>query len=377
MAIMLQSLPRKIALFTWVLSFVSPTIMADDKTLPIAVAGPVTGLIAEYGAMQIQGVRMAIEQINEAGGVNGKKLAMMIYDDACSPKLAPVVANKIINDGIRFVVGHLCSSATGPAADIYQQAGVLMITPASTDPDITTRGHRLIFRTIGLDHMQGATAADYIINTVKPGSLAVIHDQQPYGRRLAEIVHKRVRQAGIPVVLYDSVDLGDKDFTGLIAQLKKSHVDFVYYGGYHPELGLLLRQSAEQGLDVAFMGPESVGNNDLSAIAGQAAEGLLVTLPDDFAGEPANAGLSAAFQARGVDPSGPFVLPAYTAVQVMAEGMRRSGTEEPAKVADALRSNSFKTPMGQLAFNDKGDLKNFRFVVYRWHVDGRKTPLSE
>lgn len=374
---MLQSLPRKIALFTLALSFASQAIMANDKTLPIAVAGPVTGPVAEYGAMQIQGSRLAIEHINKAGGVNGKKLTMVIYDDACSPKLAATVGNDIINDGIRFVVGHLCSSATGKVADLYERADVLMITPASTKPDITARGHRLIFRTIGLDSMQGAIAADYIIHTVTPRSMAVIHDQQPYGRVLAEIVHNTVRQAGIPVVLYDSINIGDKDFTGLIAQMKKSNVDFVYYGGYHPELGLLLRQSAEQGLDIAFMGPESVGNNDLSAIAGQAADGLLVTLPDDFAGKPANAKLSAAFQARGVDPTAPFVLTAYTAVQLLAEGMRRSGSEEPAKVADALRSNSFKTPMGQLAFNDMGDLKNFRFVVYRWHVDGRKTALSE
>lgn len=252
-----------------------------------------------------------------------------------------------------------------------------MITAASTNPDITTRGYQLIFRTIGLDFMQGPTAAKYIIRKVKPKNMAIIHDKQQYGEGLATSVRDEVTKAGIEVVLYEGVTAGDKDFSALIAKLKKEDVDFVYYGGYHPELGLILRQSAERGLDVTFMGPEGVGNKDISAIAGKASDGLLVTLPKSFDQDPANARLVAAFKAKDEDPSGPFVFPAYSAVQVMADGMKLTASENPEAVAKSLRANNFKTPTGQLGFDHKGDLKDFSFVVYQWHADGTKTALTD
>ncbi|WP_306671514.1 branched-chain amino acid ABC transporter substrate-binding protein [Endozoicomonas sp. ONNA2] len=355
----------------------SESSAAAEDTIKIALAGPVTGPVAQFGDMQFIGAKMAIEQINQAGGVNGKALEGVVYDDACDSGHAVAVANRIVNDDIRFVVGHLCSSATLPASDIYEDKGVLMITAASTSPDITARGYELIFRTIGLDSMQGPTAARYIINSVKPQRMAVIHDQQQYGEGLASSVHDEVHKAGINVALYEAVTVGDKDFSALIARLKKENVDFVYYGGYHPELGLILRQSAEKGLKVKFMGPEGVGNKDISAIAGAASEGLLVTLPKSFDQDPANARLVQAFKARREDPSGPFVFPAYSAVQVMADGMKLTASEEPEKVASSLRANNFKTPTGELAFDDHGDLKDFGFVVYQWHADGSKTALTK
>ena len=125
------------------------------------------------------------------------------------------------------------------------------------------------------------------------------------------------------------------------------------------------------------MGPEGVGNKDISAIAGEASEGLLVTLPKSFDQDPANAQLVEAFKARNEDPTGPFVFPAYSAVQVMAEGMKMTRSENPEAVAKSLRSNSFKTPTGTLSFDDKGDLKDFSFVVYEWHSNGTKTALTD
>lgn len=375
---MLKPFNKKLATLTAAIALTGgATLVNAAETLKIALAGPVTGPVAQYGDMQFIGAKMAVEQINRAGGVNGKQLEAVVYDDACDPKQAVAVANKIVNDDVRFVVGHLCSSSTQPASDIYEDEGVLMITAASTSPDITTRGYQMVFRTIGLDSMQGPTAAQYIINSVKPKRMAIIHDKQQYGEGLASSVKGEVEKAGISVALYEGVTAGDKDFSALIAKLKKENVDFVYYGGYHPELGLILRQSAEKGLDVKFMGPEGVGNKDISAIAGEASEGLLVTLPKSFDQEPANAALVEAFKDKNEDPSGPFVFPAYSAVQVMAEGMKLSKSEDPEAVAETLRASSFKTPTGELGFDNKGDLKDFSFVVYQWHADGSKTPLTK
>jgi len=348
---------------------------AAADTIKIAIAGPITGPVAQYGDMEFIGARMAVSQINRAGGINGDMLEAVEMDDACDPKQAVAVANKIINEGILFVVGHLCSGATQPATDVYEDEGVLMVTPASTNPDITTRGYQLVFRTIGLDSDQGPTAAKYIISQIKPERVAVIHDKQQYGEGIATSVKSALDAAGIKVVAFEGVTPGDKDFSALIAKLKKENVDFVYYGGYHPELGLILRQAAEAGLKAKFMGPEGVGNKDISAIAGEASEGLLVTLPKKYDLDPANADLVAAFKAKGEDPSGPFVWTSYAAVEAIAEGIKAAGSD-PEAVAEALRSKAIPTVMGELQWDDKGDLKGFDFGVFEWHADGTSSPLQ-
>ncbi len=350
--------------------------MAADN-IKIALAGPVTGPVAQYGDMQFIGAKMAIDRINAAGGVNGSQLEGVIFDDACDPKQAVAVANRIVNEDIQFVVGHLCSSSTQPASDIYEDEGILMITAASTSPEITSRGYELIFRTIGLDSLQGPTAGQYIAEKVKPKKVAVVHDKQQYGEGIATAVRDVLRENDIDVALFEGITAGDKDFSALISRLRQADVDFVYYGGYHPELGLILRQAREQGLNATFMGPEGVGNTDISAIAGEASEGMLVTLPKAFDEDPKNADLVKAFEAKNEDPSGAFVFPAYAAVQVIADGIKLADSTDPFDVAEALRSNSFETPTGTLSFDEKGDLKDFNFVVYEWHADSSKTALSE
>ena len=205
----------------------SYSVAAD--TIKIAMAGPVTGAVAQYGEMQFVGAKMAIEQINKAGGVNGAQLEGVVYDDACDPKQAVAVANKIVNDGAKFVVGHLCSSSTQPASDIYEDEGILMITPAATSPEITARGYELIFRTIGLDSLQGPTAGNFIADHVKPKNVAVIHDKQQYGEGIASAVKQTLESKGVKVGVFEGINAGDKDFSSLIAKLKQQGIDFVYY----------------------------------------------------------------------------------------------------------------------------------------------------
>ena len=343
-------------------------VMAEES-IKIAIVGPQTGQVAQYGDMEFAGATLAVEEINKAGGVAGKKIEAVLYDDACDPKQAVAVANKVVNDGIKFVVGHLCSDSSLAASDVYEDEGVLMVTPASTSPKVSQRGYELIMRTIGLDSDQGPTAARYIVDKVKPKRVAVIHDKKQYGEGIATSVRDELKKAGVNVVAFEGVTAGDKDFSAQIAKLKKENVDFVYYGGYHPELGLILRQSAEKGLKAGFMGPEGVGNKDISAIAGAASEGLLVTLPKRYDQEAANAKLVEALQAKKQDPSGPFVWTSYAAVQALAAGIAKAG-DEPAEVVKALKGGKVATVMGDLQWDEKGDLKGFEFGVFAWHKDG-------
>lgn len=353
----------------------SHTAMA--KEIKVAIVGAMSGPVAQYGDMEFIGAKQAIADINAKGGVNGDTLVGVEYDDACDPKQAVAVANKVINDGIRYVIGHLCSSSTQPASDIYEDEGVVMITPAATNAGLTTRGYKLIMRTTGLDSDQGPTAAKYILDTIKPARIAVIHDKQQYGEGLARAVQDSLKKSGGNVVMFEGVTAGDKDFSTLVARLKKENVDFVYFGGYYPEMGQILRQSRAAGLKTQFMGPEGVGNASLSNIAGAASEGMLVTLPKRYDQVPANQAIVDALKAKKQDPTGPFVWTTYAALQSLVTGMERSKSDEPEKIVENLKSGApVPTVMGDLSWDAKGDLKGFEFGIFKWHADGSSSVVK-
>lgn len=356
------------------LAILSHTLQA--KEIKLAIVGPLTGPLAQYGEQEFTGARQAIADINAKGGINGDKLVGVEFDDACDPKQAVAVANQIVNNGFSFVVGHLCSSSTQPASDIYQDENIFMITPASTAPEITGRGYQLTMRTIGLDSTQANTAVSYILQTAKPKNIAIIHDKQQYGEGLASIVRDELKKGGVSAVLFDGITAGNKDFSTLIARLKRANVDFVYYGGYHPEMGQILRQAHEAGLKAVFMGPEGVANASLSNIAGAASEGMLVTKPKNYHVEPANQHIVQAIKAKNGDPDGAFVWTTYAAVQAIASGIEQSSSHDPVRVAKALKAQGANTAIGALRWDEKGDLMHFEFGIFTWHGDGTSSAIK-
>ncbi len=354
---------KKLLLGTIIATSISLTAQAGD-TIKVALAGPTTGPVTQYGTMQNIGAKMAIEKLNAAGGMNGKKLEAVIYDDACEPKQAVTVANQIVNDGIRFVIGHLCSSSTIPAAKIYDEEGIVMITAASTSPELSQKGYQSIFRTIGRDDQTAPIAANYIAEKAKPKKIAV--------QGLAEGVRKGLKEHGVDVAFYEGVNKGQTDFSALITKMKKEGIDFVYWGGYHPEFSLIVRQGADQGFTPQYMGSDGIANGDVFAIAGDAAKDILVTVPTDFSSKPENADLVKAFKDKNQDPTGPFVMPAYSAVKVIVDTANELKTEDSEKISEALHSGKvYKTPIGEISFQKNGDLKAFPFAVFKMNKDSR------
>ena len=353
------------------------THTAAAQEIKVAVVGAMSGPVAQWGDMEFNGARQAIKDINAKGGVKGDTLVGVEYDDACDPKQAVAVANKIVNDGIKYVIGHLCSSSTQPASDIYEDEGILMITPGATNPELTQRGYQMIMRTAGLDSAQGPTAAKYILETVKPQRIAILHDKQQYGEGLARAVQDALKKGGANVVFFDGITAGEKDFSALLSRLQKENIDFVYYGGYYPEMGQMLRQARGIGLKTQFMGPEGVGNASLSNIAGDAGEGMLVTMPKRYDQEDSNKTIVDALKADKKDASGPYVWITYAAVQSLATGMERSGSKEPADIIKDLKEHGAQTVIGPLNWDEKGDLKGFDFGVFQWHADGSSTSVSQ
>ncbi|MBZ3655932.1 ABC transporter substrate-binding protein [Salmonella enterica subsp. enterica serovar Senftenberg] len=171
--------------------------MADD--IKVAIVGAMSGPVAQWGDMEFNGARRAIKDINAKGGIKGDKLVGVEYDDACDPKQAVAVANKIVNDGIQYVIGHLCSSSTQPASDIYEDEGILMISPGRlTGADPARLSVHYAYRRPGL--LRGPTAAKYIPETVKPQRIAIIHDKQQYGEGLARSVQDGLKQGNANIV---------------------------------------------------------------------------------------------------------------------------------------------------------------------------------
>ena len=340
-----------------------------EAQIRMGVGGPVTGPDAAFGAQIKNGAEQAVADINAAGGVLGKKLHLEIGDDACDPKQARSVAEKLSGMGAAVVVGHYCSSSSIPASDAYLDAGVLQITPASTNPLFTERGMWNTFRTCGRDDQQGPFAAAYLVKNFKGKNIAIINDKTTYGKGLADEVKKALNAAGVNEKLNEAYNQGDKDFNALVSKLKLNNIDIVYDGGYHQEAGLIVRQMRDQGLKTILMAGDALASREFASITGPAGEGVLFTFPPDPRKRPTAAAVVKKFKDKGIDPEG-YVLYTYAAFQIWAQAANKAGTIDPQKVATAMRAGTWDTVLGPIAFDKKGDITGSGWAVYRWDKEG-------
>jgi branched-chain amino acid transport system substrate-binding protein len=332
----------------------------------IGVGGPLTGPNAAFGAQLQKGAEQAAADINAAGGVNGEQVKIVLGDDVSDPKQGVSVANKFVADGVKFVVGHFNSGVSIPTSEIYAENGILQISPASTNPTYTERGLWNTFRTCGRDDQQGAVAGAFIAANFKDAKVAVIHDKTPYGQGLADETKKGMNEAGVTEAIYEGINAGDKDFSALIAKMKEAGVSIVYYGGLHTEAGLIMRQMKDQGLNATVMSGDGIVSNELASIAGDAVDGTLMTFAPDPRKNPAAVELVEKFRASGFEPEA-YTLYAYAAVQVIADGAKAAGGTDPQAVAEAIKAKGpFKTAIGELGFNEKGDITRPDYVMYTW-----------
>ena len=333
--------------------------------LAIATAGPMTGQYAVFGEQMKRGAEMAVKDINAAGGINGEQLVLQVGDDACDPKQAVAVANQFVNAEVKFVAGHFCSGSSIPASAVYNEEGILQISPASTNPKLTEQGFENVFRTCGRDDVQGIYAANYVVDNNLASKVAIIHDKSAYGKGLADEFKKELNRLGVTEVMYEAVTAGDKDFTALITKMKDAGVDLIYHGGYHTEAGLIVRQARDQGFNAQLMSGDALVDKQYWEITGPTGEGTLMTFAPDPRKNPAAAEVVERFKADGYDPEG-YTLYTYAAIQAFADAAAKAGSTDPEAVAQALRENTFDTVLGTLAFDEKGDVKNPEYVMYVW-----------
>ena len=342
---------------------------APAADLMVGVAGPLTGPNAAFGAQLQKGAQMAADDINAAGGVLGGKITLEFGDDVSDPKQGVSVANKFVGDGVQYVVGHFNSGVSIPASEVYQENGLVEITPSATNPVFTERGMWNVFRTCGRDDQQGAVAGKYIADNFKDAKIAVLHDKTPYGQGLADETKKAMNAAGVTEVMYEGINVGDKDFSALISKMKEAGVTVTYFGGLHTEAGLIVRQSADAGLKSQFISGDGIVSDEFASIAGPAAEGVLNTFGPDPRNRAEAADLVKKFRDAGFEPEA-YTLYSYAAMQVLAQAIAKAGTADSQKVAETIKSGGpWSTAIGDLSYDEKGDRKSLDYTMYIWKKD--------
>jgi branched-chain amino acid transport system substrate-binding protein len=358
------------------LAFATATAARAD--IKLAVGGPITGGSAAFGAQLKQGVEQAVEDINAAGGILGQKIVITIGDDRADPKEGVSVANKFAADGARFVIGHFNSGVTIPASDVYLENGMVVISPAATNPKDTDRpGTWNVFRVCGRDDQQGIVAGKIIAEKFPGKRIAFIHDKTTYGLGLAEETRKALNAHGMKEVLFEGVNKDDKDFTAVVSKIKASNPDLVYWGGLHDTAGLIVRQMRDQGVKAPLMGGDGMADSEFATIAGPGADGTLMTYNPDPRNDPKNKAIVELFRSkRGFEPQA-YTLYSYAAVQVIKQAAEAAKSADPKKVADVMHSGKvFDTVAGGISFDKKGDVagdgyiiggvKKDRYVLYTW-----------
>ena len=342
--------------------------------IKIAVAGPMTGQYAAFGAQLRNGAQQAVVDINRAGGVLGQPVSLVVGDDACDPRQAVSVANQFADNGVKFVAGHYCSGSSIPASKVYGEEGILEITPASTNPDYTDQGGWQTFRLCGRDDQQGKVAGDYVAAHFKGQKIAVLNDNTAYGKGLADETQKNLEADGVTPALVQTYTPGEKDYSAVVSRMKEAGIQVIYLGGYHTEAGLIIRQAKEQGMNATLIGGDALMTKEFWQISGPAGQGTMMTFAPDVSKRAAAAAVVREFADNHVDPEG-YTLYTYAAVQIWAEAAKKAGTVDPQKVAAELKSGgSWVSVLGPIGFDHKGDVEGPSYVFYVWK-DGAYSEL--
>jgi branched-chain amino acid transport system substrate-binding protein len=354
---------KKILFFFLLLALVSSGCQKKQDVIKIGIAGPMTGDQAKMGMDFKNGVMLTVDEWNEKGGVLGKKIEAVVEDDQHDPKQAVSVSNKLVNNGVVGVIGHFNSSCSIPASDVYNKTGIPMITPGSTNPQLTEKGYKGIFRVCGRDNQQGKVGADFVRDYLKLKAVAILHDKTTYGQGLADEFRRYLGNT-ITVVYYGSIVLGDKDFKMVLTSVKAKKPELVFFGGIYPEAGLLVKQARELGLNAPFMSGDGTIDPKFIEIAGPAAaEGTYLTFSPDPKNIPSAKGFIEKYRST-YGEIGPYSIYAYDSANILLEAIEAAGSTESKAIVDKLHSMEFDVALGKIRFDAKGDVTKSLYVVW-------------
>jgi branched-chain amino acid transport system substrate-binding protein len=351
---------------------------ATAETLKIGMMGPLTGPYAADGNDIANGVRVAIEVINEAGGIEGfDTIELITQDTACDPKQAVAAANNLINDEVVGVVGAYCSSSTIPASETLAEEDILMLTPASTNEMVTDRGLPYMFRVCGRDDDQAPAAVRFMKEALGAKTVFIVDDKTTYSQGLADGVAKASAEMGLEVLSHEHVNQGDKDFSAILTKAKAAAPDVLYMSLQNHSSGSLMAiQANRMGLDAAILSQDAMFHPNFINVAKEAAEGVYVTFGYTDESTEAYKQFADKFSAQYGD-IGAYAIYAYDAATVLLNGIKQAGSTDPAKIKEAIMAMDFQGASKQIKFNEKGDsgssyiafkIENGEYRPY-WHPE--------
>ena len=346
-------------------------------TVTIAHAGPLTGSISHLGKDDENGVALAVAQANDKKiTIGGQQVTfkMMSEDDQADPKVGTTVAQKLVDAKVAAVVGHLNSGVSIPASEIYTKAGIPMISGSATNPALTERGLKTVFRTVGRDDQQGPAIAAYIAGELKGKKVAIIDDKTAYGEGIANEVEKTLKGSKVAIVARERTTDKETDFKAILTKIKAKNPDVVFHGGMDATGGPMLKQARELGIKAVFAFGDGACTNEMSKLAGAASEGMACSQ----AGLPAEAAskeFKDTFTAKygEIKQYAPYF---YDGAMAVIEAMKKANSTDPAKFGPEMFNVSFTGATGKVEFDAKGDRKDAEMTIFRMGKDGKIQPVA-
>ncbi|NDE91492.1 MAG: branched-chain amino acid ABC transporter substrate-binding protein [Alphaproteobacteria bacterium] len=356
---------RVIALLFFSLAFPFYALAADPETISIGLAGPMSGQRAVFGEQMRQAAELSVDKINASGGFLGKKITLEVGDDANEASQAVSIASRFVSKGIKHVVGHWGAGMTLPASDVYADANVLMITPASILSEITEKGHSLVFRTVGTDKQIAEKMSEYVKKSYTPkDKILLIGDQgAPAARSVMKFFGASLASASFNNKAEEYYAEGTKDFSALMTKAKDIHPTVIACFCYHVEAALIMRAARSAGITSPFVGWDVFSAPELWQIAGATGEGTVFVSDPVFAYSPAAKDFIKALEDKKITPQ-VYHFYTYASFQVLQQAITKAQSLDPKKIADVIHAGTFDTVIGKISYAPNGDLKAAQYETF-------------
>ena len=355
------------------------TAAMADQTVKIGHVAPLTGGIAHLGKDNENGARLAVEEINKKGlTINGEKITLELdaQDDAADPRQATQVAQKLVDDKVVGVVGHLNSGTSIPASKIYSDAGIVQISPSATNPTYTQQGFKTTYRVVATDAQQGPALATYASKNLKAKSVAIVDDASAYGQGLADEFEKKAKALGIKVLSHDATNDKAVDFRAILTKIKAEKPDAIMYGGMDATGGPFAKQAGQLAIKSKILAGDGVCTEKLSDLAGTATDNVVCSQAGMALEKmPGGAAFSKRYEARFNQPIQIYAPFTYDAVYIIVDAMKRANSVDPAKILAAMPATDYKGVLGETQFDAKGDVKKPVISLYDYK-SGKKVLLD-
>lgn len=366
---------KKVLVLSLILCLIGGTALAAGN-VKIGLMAPMTGPWASEGQEMKQVLNLLVEKLNKEGGLLGKEVEIISEDDAGDPRQAALAAQRLSTRGIVAVIGTYGSSITEATQNIYDESEIIQVANGSTAIRLSEKGLKYFFRTCPRDDEQGKVAAQ-TIEKLGFKNVAILHDNSSYAKGLASEAKGLLEKKGMNIAFYDALTPGERDFNAILTKMKAAAPDVVFFTGYYPEAGLLLRQAREMNWNVPFIGGDATNHPDLVKIAGQdSAAGfyfLTAPLPKDLDTAEAKSFVADFEKKYGSVPNSIYAVLAGDGFRVVTAAIKATGSTDPNKVADYLHTKlrDFPGLTGKISFNEKGDRVGEVYRVYKVDAQGQ------